>query len=138
MAIYPTFVWRCSRSCFDVLEVRRSLMIALLSISAPVVDAGTCECSIEARIEQPMLNFTAVEVLQVESRFVNNVVLKSVTMAAMAISAPVGGMTRFSASSQIPALKGQRLNVKVDFVRRAPKAGGLEVVMTATLPPKFK
>lgn len=57
-------------------------------------------------------------------------------MAAMAISAPVGGMTRFAASSQSPALKGQRLNVKFDFVRRAQKAGGLEVVMTATLPPK--
>ncbi|KAG0601861.1 hypothetical protein M758_11G143800 [Ceratodon purpureus] len=47
-------------------------------------------------------------------------------MAAMAISAPVGGMTRFAASSQSPALKGQRLNVKFDFVRRAQKAGGLE------------
>lgn len=62
-------------------------------------------------------------------------------MAAMAVSGPVGvrscagGSSLASASS---SLKGERVNVKLSLVRRAVKAGGLEVVMTATLPPKLQ
>jgi len=73
------------------------------------------------------------------------------TMAAMAMTAPVGGVTRVGASSRSAsrarrfgtlsyltssALKGQKMNFRVNVVRRAEKTGGLQVVMTAILPPQ--
>lgn len=60
-------------------------------------------------------------------------------MAAMAVSAPVCARACGTTSSLgSSSLRGKRVDVKFDFVKRAAKAGGLEVTMTATLPPKFK
>lgn len=60
-------------------------------------------------------------------------------MAAMAVSGAraCAGSSLSSLSSASSGLKGEKVNVKLSPVRRAVKAGGLEVVMTATLPPKF-
>lgn len=79
------------------------------------------------------------------------VVIGFIAMAAMAMTAPVGSVTGIGASGRSPSsgryrgarsnlsassLKGQKLNVELNVVRRAEKSGGLQVVMTATLPPQ--
>ena len=62
-----------------------------------------------------------------------------VAMAAMAGSAPVGARScAASCALASSSLKGEPVHVKLGSVRRAVKAGALEVVMTATLPPRFK
>lgn len=78
-------------------------------------------------------------------------VIGFIAMAAMAMTAPVGSVSGIGASSRslssgryrgarsnlsLSSLKGQKLNVELNVVRRAEKAGGLQVVMTATLPPQ--
>ncbi|KAG0580772.1 hypothetical protein M758_4G207400 [Ceratodon purpureus] len=57
-------------------------------------------------------------------------------MAAMAVSAPVGASSCLGAASS--AWKGERVEGKLSMGRRAVRAGGMEVVMTATLPPKLQ